>query len=118
MPLFAFVFRARVRRIVDGDTLDVEIDQGMNCRHIARIRLLGIDCPEKRGETRAAGLDAMQWVADWCCSPERNANWPLVIQTEKGDAFGRFLAHVWCAKTGLHLNSEIQNAGHAVPYKE
>lgn len=121
MPSQRFVYRARVTRVVDGDTLDLEIDQGMNSRRIERVRLLGINTPEVRGPSREAGLAATEFVRAWCQLKQMEAgpeSWPLVIQTEKADAFGRYLAHVWSAKSGEYLNKAILEAGHALPYEE
>lgn len=55
-----------IKRIVDGDTVDVDIDLGFNIwMHNQRIRLIGIDAPETRTrdlEEKAAGISAKQYV--------------------------------------------------------
>lgn len=122
VPAQSFVYRARIDRVVDGDTLDLVIDQGMHAQRVDRVRLLGINTPERKGDTRAAGDAAMEFVRSWwmltLLNSEFPGQWPLIIQTEKDDAFGRYLAHIWSAKSGEYLNKAIIDAGHAVPYKE
>lgn len=107
----AFTYAAIVRRIVDGDTIRIDWDLGAHIwlRDVP-VRLLGIDAPELRGPTRAAGIAARDWLA---------ARLPIgtevTINTVKGDAFGRYLAWVW---VGADLiNVDMVRAGHAVEVK-
>ncbi len=120
MPPHSFVYRAKVGRIVDGDTLDMVIDQGLHCQRLERVRLLGVNCAEVRGQDSEKGKAATAWVSEWVTYSGwiTKSEWPFIIQTEKSDAFGRYLANVWDAKTGECLNQALLNSGHAVPYKE
>ena len=43
-----FDYRCKLLRVVDGDTIDVNLDLGFNVWHKARVRMLGIDTPESR----------------------------------------------------------------------
>ena len=43
-----FEYFCKVTRVVDGDTIDVDVDLGFNIWHKARVRLAGIDTPETR----------------------------------------------------------------------
>lgn len=44
-----YVFNATVLKIIDGDTIDVDVDLGWNISVVnQRIRLFGVDCPESR----------------------------------------------------------------------
>ena len=56
---------AKIVRVVDGDTIDLEIDLGWEIRFVERVRLLGIDTPEIRGEERPRGLQAKAVVEAW-----------------------------------------------------
>ena len=54
-----FEYYAKLRRVVDGDTVDVNIDLGFDIWHEARVRMMGIDTPESRTrnlEEKALGL--------------------------------------------------------------
>lgn len=59
-------YRSIIKRIVDGDTIDVDIDLGFDCwLHNQRIRLLGIDAPETRTrdlEEKEKGLATKRFV--------------------------------------------------------
>lgn len=87
-----YTYRATVRRIVDGDTWDLDIDLGLYIHVHERVRLFGIDTWEVRGEERERGLLAKaaceELVAE---SPE------IIISTEKDKKgkYGRFLATIW-----------------------
>lgn len=114
MPLHAWVFNAQAKRFVDGDTLDVMLDQGMHTLRLERLRLWGVNAPERKGATREAGDAALRYVMDWVTVHRRAHNtdsaeleWPFRVQTEKADAFGRYLAYVWCVTCGACLNDDL-----------
>ena len=115
MPPDIWAYRARAERVIDGDTLQIVIDAGLNCYRTERIRLLGVNAPEVKGPTRPAGLAAAAFVTDWLARVPFDEDWPLIVQTAKGDAFGRWLARVW-RPDGRCLNDDLLTAGHAVPF--
>ncbi len=102
-----YTYHAIVRRVIDGDTLRVDWDLGANIwlRDVP-LRLLGVDAPELRGQTRQAGIAARDWLVSKL--PEGTA---VTIRTEKGDSFGRYLAVVWLG--GENVNDQLVQAGHA-----
>ena len=58
-------FQARVKRVVDGDTLDLDIDLGFHITLSERVRLMGVDTPETRSRDlveKADGLKAKEFV--------------------------------------------------------
>lgn len=117
---YRWTFPARGLRAVDGDTIDVIIDQGMHNQRHERLRLLGVNTPERKGATRGAGDAAWMFTENWLAvhsgthlkiwEPE----WPLRIETHKADAFGRYLARVCCADCGDCLNEKLIESGNAV----
>lgn len=58
-------YKATVVRVVDGDTIDVDIDLGFyTILHKQRVRLYGIDAPEVRGREKIAGLESKAWLME------------------------------------------------------
>lgn len=53
-----YVYRARVLRVIDGDTVEVEIDLGFSVSMTRKVRLYGIDAPEVRGAEKLRGEEA------------------------------------------------------------
>jgi micrococcal nuclease len=111
-----YEYRARLVKVVDADTLDLEVDPGFRLRFTDRFRLSGINAPEMK---TAEGVAARVWLAtllDLACAAGTADNpWPLVVATEKDrrEKFGRWLATVRVAATGLVVNAELVKAGHA-----
>lgn len=118
MPPQLWVYRSRVVRVVDGDTVDIEIDAGFRSHRIERIRLLGVNAPEVKGISRLDGDAATAYVRAWLSSDGSPDAWPLRIQTEKSDSFGRYLGRLWRISDGRELNADLLDSGHAVPFKE
>ena len=108
-----WAYRAQLVRVIDGDTLQIVIDQGLNTHRAERIRLLGVNTPEVKGATRPAGLAAAGYVTSWLGAVPADDEWPLILQTAKGDAFGRWLARVWRVTDGRCLNDDLLAVGHA-----
>ena len=106
-------YRVRVTRVIDGDSFVADIDLGFRVwlRNIT-VRVLGVDCPELTGPTRAAGLAARGEADAWLSSG------PVTVRTHLRDTdnFGRVLAEVW--RDGNSLADHLINAGAAVPYAD
>jgi micrococcal nuclease len=110
-----YEYNAIVNRVVDGDTIDVTLDLGLEVFKKERLRLLGIDTPEVRTkdlEEKEAGLKASKFVS------EAIENKAVVIRTYKKGKFGRYLAEVLYLKDHkyVHLNDELIDLGLAKPY--
>ncbi len=114
MPTSLWTFQARLVKVIDGDTLDICLDAAFRRTGTERLRLLGVNTPELKGATRPAGLAATYFVKDWLS--EALGDWPLIVRTEKSDAFGRYLAWVWRRSDERCLNSDIIEAGHGVVF--
>ncbi len=110
IPAQQYVFRAVIKRVVDGDTIDADIDLGLHCHRLERLRLLGVNCPEMHGDTKAAGEMAKEFVIAWLDGAD------IVLQTYKSDSFGRFLANVWRTSDGASLNDDLISSGNAVVF--
>jgi len=87
-----FRYRAKVVKVVDGDTIDVDIDLGFyTILRKQRIRLSGIDAPEPRGEERSAGLESKAWLKDEIEGKEIEL---VTFKNAKGK-YGRWLGVVY-----------------------
>ena len=108
-----FEYRATVLRVVDGDTVDVEIDLGLDIRHRTRLRLYGINAPEVRGPSRESGkasADALRGlIAD---SPD------VIVQTVKDrrEKYGRYLATIWAGETNVNEAMVTMGFAEASPW--
>jgi len=119
-----FNYRARVDRVVDGDTIIMQIDLGFHMTAKVSVRLLGVDTPELRSkdpEERQRAQFARSFTDVWCNEAVGNpkitdpwVEWPFVISTSKADSFGRWLGRVWSLRTGEQLNEAIVAAGYSV----
>lgn len=117
-------FRAQCTNVVDGDTIDVYIDQGRRNFSQDRIRLIGIDTPELKAKDpaqRAGAKAAKEQMIKWCQPAPISSTWPLLVTLEKDpDNFGRWLATLVVQLpdgTVIHVNEELIKLGLAVPYK-
>lgn len=101
-------YHGRVRRVVDGDTVRVDLDLGLGVwRHSVALRLLGIDAPELRGPERRQGLAAKQWLTRLIGDKE------VVVETHR-DAqgkYGRWMATIWL--DDANVNERLIAEGHA-----
>lgn len=106
-------YNATVRRVVDGDTVDLDVDLGFSIIARQRFRLYGIDAPEVVGTARAAGLAATAHLQQLL-----PAGAHVVIDSYKDakDKYGRYLADIYTA-SGVTVNAQMVADGHAV-YKD
>jgi len=108
-------YRARITKVVDGDTVDAVIDCGFKATRTERLRLLGVDTCELNSKIEAErilALSAKDFVYNWVNS---NSEWPLLIRTYKTDSFGRYLADI--KKGEISLSEELLKNGLAKKMK-
>lgn len=107
----------KVSKVVDGDTIDVDIDLGFDISFTSRVRLAGIDTPESRTADKiekALGLEAKAFLKSAIDSAKT-----VVIKTEKMDSsekYGRILGWVFLDGSETSINEEMIKAGHAWGY--
>ena len=112
-----FSYFCKLQRVVDGDTIDVNIDLGFSVWHKARVRMLGIDTPESRTrnlEEKALGLASKARLKELL----KGQRLDIECSKEKGK-FGRVLAVVFATdKEGnrIDCNNQLCIEGHARPY--
>ena len=110
-----YEYSCEVKRVVDGDTVDVILDLGFDILYKSRVRLYGIDTPESRTrnkDEKARGKMAKAFLEDAI----NNGN-TVVIQTKLKDSrgkFGRVLGDV--VVDGVNINQSMVDNHHAVKY--
>ena len=105
----------RVVKVVDGDTIDVQLQDSLLSEDLIRVRLADIDCPETRGSKACeAGKKASAYTKTWMQSTYVFLD--LDDKTGK-DSFGRWVAVVYLSENnqpGRNFNKMLVDAGHAV----
>ena len=107
----------QVLKIVDGDTIDVDIDLGFDISFTQRVRLAGIDTPESRTtdkKEKALGLEVKQRLKDILSKSSS-----LVIKTEKPDStekYGRILGWLFIDGSEKSINEALIADGFAWGY--
>ncbi len=108
-------FVKSVDRIVDGDTIDISIDLGFDLTKKERVRLAGIDTPEKRTKNqkeKEMGYQATEFLEMHLMEATK-----LTVRTEKDGKFGRMLG--WLYKTDedtTSINQIMIDKGYAWAY--
>lgn len=107
----------KIHKVVDGDTIDVDIDLGFSVSFSSRVRLAGIDTPESRTTDnieKALGLEVKEYLKHRLEGAEN-----IVIRTEKPDSsekYGRILGWLFINKSEESLNDEMVRKGYAWGY--
>jgi micrococcal nuclease len=113
-----YVYRIKsVSKIVDGDTIDADIDLGFDISLTKRIRLAGVDTPESRTtdvEEKKLGLDAKDWLKNRLQFAK-----DILIKTELPDStekYGRIIGHLFINGEDKSLNNQMISEGYALAY--
>ena len=110
-----YEYYCEVTRIVDGDTLDVDIDLGFSTKLTKqRIRMLGIDTPESRTrdlEEKVRGLLSKQYLLDTC--PIGST---IRLRSHGKGKFGRILGEIFTPEGEVSINKQMCDEGYAVEY--
>ena len=125
-----YEYNAKLKRVIDGDTIDAYIDLGFNVSKSIRIRLKGIDTPESRTRDlteKRYGLGAKHRMIELL---ESNGN-EFVIQSHGVGKYGRCLGEIFIPEVGykdvdmvkeltsdmmISINQRLIAEGHAIPY--
>ena len=109
-----YEYKCEVKRIVDGDTVDVIIDLGFSILYSTRVRLYGIDTPESRTrdkDEKVRGLLSKDYLKEWLDQGG------VIIRTyrDKKGKFGRVLGEMVVG--GRNINLLMVNENYAVKYE-
>ena len=111
----------KIKKVLDGDTIDVVIDLGFDLAKTERVRIAGVDTPEKRTrnlEEKALGLDATNWLKDKLNQTIKGED-ELVVRTELVGGvgkYGRLLGWLYVGDSDVSLNEQMIEEGYAWPY--
>ena len=108
-----FEYNARLVRVIDGDTVRLDIDLGFSIYRIENLRLRGINTPELNSKDpveRARAVEAKEYLAEILEFGD------LTIRThrDRSDKYGRILADIFLGD--VNVNQQMITAGHAVPF--
>ncbi len=108
-------FVKNVLKVIDGDTVDVEIDLGFDLTKKERVRLGGIDTPESRTrdlEEKKLGLQAKDYLKSLIMNADK-----LIVRTEKDGKFGRMIGYLYMNPDAtVSLNQMLIDEGFAWMY--
>ena len=104
----------KINRVIDGDTVDLDIDLGFGITLSHRVRLKGVNTAETRTlnlEEKQAGINARLWL-----EKELSKRGEWVIETTKEDKYGRILGTLYLVGEPVTVNEKMLNEGIAKPY--
>ena len=110
-----------INKVLDGDTIDVTIDLGFDLYKKERVRIAGVDTPEKRTrdlEEKELGIDATNWLKEKLESTLAGDD-ELTIRTELHGGvgkYGRLLGWLYVGEESISLNEQMITEGYAWPY--
>ena len=114
------MYEYRVKKlinVIDGDTIDVDIDLGFDISLLRRVRMAGIDTPESRTTDKAEkvlGLEAKEYLKKMIKDAKK-----IVIKTELPDSsekYGRILGWVYIDDANKSINEQMIADGYAWGY--
>jgi len=113
-----YLYKATVTRVIDGDTVDLEVDLGMNILVKERVRLARINTPEtygvkKTSEEYKAGVKAKRRLAELVEGKQ------VAIETikDKKGKYGRYIAELYVLEEDwFSVNTLLLDEGLAEPY--
>ena len=120
-----YIYRIKsVQRVVDGDTIDADIDLGFDISLAKRIRLAGVDTPESRTKDeveKKLGLEVKEWL-----KKKLEGQTDVIVKTELPDStekYGRILGHLFIGDSEVSavnkkksVNQQMIDEGYAWEY--
>ena len=112
----------KIVKVLDGDTIDVLIDLGFDLFKKERVRIAGVDTPEKRTrdlEEKALGIDATNWLKKKLEDTIAGEGDELTIRTELVGGtgkYGRLLGWLYINEGDISLNEQMIEEGYAWAY--
>lgn len=118
-----YLYKATLVKVVDGDTVDLEVDLGFYIVMERRFRLLGLNAPEVNSPdpaVRAAAAQAKAALVNLISGPSVAGQLRVLSKKDAGDKYGRYLGTLLVVdSTGteiLNVNDALLKGGYAAPY--
>lgn len=112
-----YTYKAEVIRVIDGDTVVLNIDLGFKIHHITPCRLAGINAPEinaKNEKVRAAAVASKEYLKFLLFEGTQ-----VTIISKKLDKYGRPVVFFLCKENQFgSVNDLMIQSGHATIYKD
>ncbi len=113
-----YQYKCKFIRVIDGDTVALDIDLGFNVWLKMPVRLGGINAPELRGKTALQGQKSKDFLTDLF-----NSSYDYITvetQIKDKDKYGRVLGVIklWKNSSSVIVNEEMINSGNAVVYED
>lgn len=111
-------YPCKLIRVIDGDTLELEIDLGFRIKRTEKVRLLGFDAPEVRTldeHEKEVGLQATTFLNRMLSYKS-----DMYLSSFKGDSFGRWLGDMYYRIDGQYfsVNNQMREYLHAIGWLE
>lgn len=108
-------YQCQAIRVIDGDSLVLDIDLGFHIKVRHTARLLGINCPELRGDSKEAAQNAKVRLQDLC--DDVGDDLCCRTQLDRTEKYGRILVELFPHKdAATSFNQLLLNEGLAVSY--
>ena len=109
-----YEYKAKLIRVIDGDTVDAMIDLGFDTWVMKRVRLYGIDAPESRTKNldeKSQGIAATKRLAELLAASTDQ----LIIRSHGVGKYGRCLGTLFIGE--CNINQQLLLEGHAEEYQ-
>jgi len=110
-----YKYKAKLKRVVDGDTCDAYIDLGFDVSVTKRIRFMGVDTWESRTrdlDEKKKGLEAKEYTKEMLSKNDKE----FTIQSHGVGKYGRVLGEIFIEGEDKSLNELLKDNGHAYAY--
>lgn len=121
-----YKYKARILRVIDGDTVEAEIDLGLAIFTKQKLRLSNIDSPEVRGEDKEKGKAAAKHLVKLLVLYATNSKSGrlrgdcsivyVATTRDRTGKYGRYLAELWGVNEDgalVNINQQMIDDGHA-----
>lgn len=100
-----YKYNAVIRRWIDGDTVELDVDLGFYTHRFVTVRLKDVDAPETRGENKEQGMKIWHWcIARW------PVGYKVTLHSDRDKfsrSFARWVGMVTDGETGYLINDVI-----------
>ena len=115
IPYDENTYRCELKRVVDGDTLEIVADLGLRVKRNLYIRITNINAPEVRGPEKELGKEASAYAQELFDQMVATGE-PVYVRFKKGKSFDRWLGRVFVNLPDgsvMDFGEEMEKAGHA-----